>query len=843
MILWSLAAIAVPREFFNVTFDYQDPTCTNDFDIRYDAPICELTPAGWHFDLPATGVPPANNQNFDTWYDKDRAALLSCEPSTNIFAIQTHLTDYTSAGNTSAGLVVYLGPGTGTVILFGPFQNNGIRFECSQGGAAMGALGGNTITDVHLRIEVVANQYKFLYSTTDTNNWTTLGNWAAPKSPVSRIGLFNKNWANVTSSSSFENFIYEELPGAVPPPPPPPPLAPGCVLWLDASDTATVARDVNNRVTSWTDKAYGTVLTPLGQNSPLFVEDSQNHLPTVYFNKTDILSAAPGTLDDCATNFTFIAVWRRDDAPTSGHAMLFDQGIFSQGLRAAFFLKQAGGSDPYGMYGFTGYNNDATPLPYETNTWKVSAIEYDGRSGIPNLYVYDKAGIGTVDINEAIQTLDTVRMSVGGNVNGAEGLVGSIAELRVYNTLLDSTERMNLLHELQQKWGTDDGYKPYTYYLDFEHGLMPPGWTTSTNNDRYAFYNQPVLRDRLWGLDSGSNLLPPGVNQNGDERLGTLTSPAFILTNNLISARTAGSGFRDITLRLERQTAPDTWEVVRKAFGTDASNYLTEKRWNVANLRGETVRLSVNDEATGGWGWIRCDDILVLDEPIPYDINWTAGQPIPKDLFFELPTRNSIGNPITSYYPELTQTIPEGMLQFLLTNRTYDTWNYDIGPKMLIPTDNDTPYFTLQTEVAYFTGENNASTGLILNFENTNALLNTTIMFGNYTTGLRAEATPLLKTAYNLTDANALTAEGRIENIHLRIDRHRDQYTFYYRLPDAPPDDWTLVTTYDLPGAILMNTGLFCKTWQSTGIATISQFSSLHYKSAPLPLGTMILIR
>ena len=120
------------------------------------------------------------------------------------------------------------------------------------------------------------------------------------------------------------------------------------------------------------------MLTPL-RDAPLFVEDSLNHLPTVNFNGSHPLSATPGTLDDCATNYTFFAVWRRDNPPSGGHAILFDQGILAQGMRAAFFISNNGN------YGFTGYNNDATPFPYEINTWKVSAIEYDGRSGIPNL--------------------------------------------------------------------------------------------------------------------------------------------------------------------------------------------------------------------------------------------------------------------------------------------------------------------------------------------------------------------------------------------------------------------------------------------------------------------------
>jgi levanase len=100
----------------------------------------------------------------------------------------------------------------------------------------------------------------------------------------------------------------------------------------------------------------------------------------------------------------------------------------------------------------------------------------------------------------------------------------------------------------------------------------------------------------------------------GDDNIGSLTSPPFALDGDHVSML-VGGGHRsdDDTQTLEAQLLVDG-EVVRRRSGPQAGD-LRWRSWDVADLRGRGARLRVVDEATGGWGHLTLDHVVVGDEP------------------------------------------------------------------------------------------------------------------------------------------------------------------------------------------------------------------------------------
>ncbi|WP_443193270.1 GH32 C-terminal domain-containing protein [Paenarthrobacter sp. CCNWLW172] len=98
----------------------------------------------------------------------------------------------------------------------------------------------------------------------------------------------------------------------------------------------------------------------------------------------------------------------------------------------------------------------------------------------------------------------------------------------------------------------------------------------------------------------------------GDDRQGTLTSPEFPITKDFMSMlvgggnRTADSGQ---TLAVQLLV---NGNVVRSLAG-DNAGLLNWKGWDVSEFAGEKAQLRVVDEATGGWGHMTLDHVMLTD--------------------------------------------------------------------------------------------------------------------------------------------------------------------------------------------------------------------------------------
>ena len=100
----------------------------------------------------------------------------------------------------------------------------------------------------------------------------------------------------------------------------------------------------------------------------------------------------------------------------------------------------------------------------------------------------------------------------------------------------------------------------------------------------------------------------------GDKATGTLTSPEFVLNRKYLNFLIGGG-------KHDRQTCINLiigGKIVRTATGPNGapggSERLDWASWDIGALQGKTARLKIVDAATGGWGHISVDNIILSDK-------------------------------------------------------------------------------------------------------------------------------------------------------------------------------------------------------------------------------------
>jgi fructan beta-fructosidase len=103
----------------------------------------------------------------------------------------------------------------------------------------------------------------------------------------------------------------------------------------------------------------------------------------------------------------------------------------------------------------------------------------------------------------------------------------------------------------------------------------------------------------------------------GDASTGAIRSPEFAISRKSIRFLIGGGGWADktcINLIVDGK-------VVRTAVGPNTapggSERLEPGGWDVSELAGKTARLEIVDRATGGWGHINVDQIVLTDKDPP----------------------------------------------------------------------------------------------------------------------------------------------------------------------------------------------------------------------------------
>jgi hypothetical protein len=113
----------------------------------------------------------------------------------------------------------------------------------------------------------------------------------------------------------------------------------------------------------------------------------------------------------------------------------------------------------------------------------------------------------------------------------------------------------------------------------------------------------------------------------GDKATGTLTSPEFKITRKFISFLIGGGGHEGKTCinllvdgkAVRTATGPNT-----KPGGSEA---LAPASWDVGEFAGRSARIEIVDKATGSWGHINVDQIVLTDAPSALAKAATAAAP------------------------------------------------------------------------------------------------------------------------------------------------------------------------------------------------------------------------
>lgn len=126
----------------------------------------------------------------------------------------------------------------------------------------------------------------------------------------------------------------------------------------------------------------------------------------------------------------------------------------------------------------------------------------------------------------------------------------------------------------------------------------------------------------------------------GDGSTGTLTSPEFKIERKFISFLIGGGGWEGKTcLNLLVDG-----KIVRTATGPNTnaggSERLEPMRWEVAELDGKKAQLHVVDDATGGWGHINVDQIVLTDKPPPSILKDATREITAGKRWLHLPVKN-----------------------------------------------------------------------------------------------------------------------------------------------------------------------------------------------------------
>lgn len=147
---------------------------------------------------------------------------------------------------------------------------------------------------------------------------------------------------------------------------------------------------------------------------------------------------------------------------------------------------------------------------------------------------------------------------------------------------------------------------------DFEGGSWR-GWTATGT----AFGDTPAI-GALPEQNPVTDHMGKGLANSfrgGDAATGSLTSPEFVIDRAYLNLLVGGGNGADtaLTLVVEGKT-------VRGTSGRNREQ-LSWATWNLAALKGRTARVVITDRATGAWGHILADQIVLSDtalvEPAP----------------------------------------------------------------------------------------------------------------------------------------------------------------------------------------------------------------------------------
>lgn len=212
-----------------------------------------------------------------------------------------------------------------------------------------------------------------------------------------------------------------------------------------------------------------------------------------------------------------------------------------------------------------------------------------------------------------------------------------------------------------------------------------------------AFGKGPVT-----GQVGGQQEIAPAVGERfansfhgGDKATGTLTSPEFEISQNFITFYIGGGAYSGRTC----MNLLVDGEIVRTAVGPNSDAGGTEKlipqAWDVSEFAGKQATLQIVDTATGGWGHVTVDEIVLTNDKGEVPIAELPPQVYERTLTIEQDFLN---------FPLLDRDYRQGpgVSKFSIFDKDGETLRF---MRLRFPEPGQEPDFVYSVDVSEFKGQ------------------------------------------------------------------------------------------------------------------------------------------
>ena len=276
---------------------------------------------------------------------------------------------------------------------------------------------------------------------------------------------------------------------------------PGCALWLDAADRATLTVSSSNTVTGWTDKS-GAGRTVTVNSAGTYSSTGMQGRPTVTFGSGNYMTTS--TASTFGNTFTAIMVFSTSNTS-------YPVPLAMGSLTTPFYMWYRGDFGTYqiseetaGSIGNNYYTSANIPL---IMTGLVNSSSPYWRIFLNGSNVIDPriGGSGTAplaNLGGSNVYIPGQLVQFGGPTGGSS--VGNISEVILYSNVLTTTQRLAVEGYLSTKWGLSVPSKPQ--FLPSTHPF--PYQVPATR----PFYPQDIEGLALWldAADSATFTLSAG---------------------------------------------------------------------------------------------------------------------------------------------------------------------------------------------------------------------------------------------------------------------------------------------------------------------------------------------
>jgi len=234
------------------------------------------------------------------------------------------------------------------------------------------------------------------------------------------------------------------------------PVMDGLDVWMDAADIATLSTNASGQVTSWTDKAGGQLMTPVGAGGgPRYGATLFNGRPGLRFDRTlnNGLLMASGYANTTNVATAFVMMQRRSaQTAYAGLLSLYKNGNTDHDNANSAAFYHFNSTAPF--YTLMGWRNNTSggqiPLTQESPMCLMSRF-----NGASHTLMQDGDIPGSVSTDARMYAPFNADRLILGNRPVASYTYpfnGDVAEVLVYNRVLTAAEEMQVTEYLRAKW-------------------------------------------------------------------------------------------------------------------------------------------------------------------------------------------------------------------------------------------------------------------------------------------------------------------------------------------------------------------------------------------------------